>query len=195
MFQVDLKTSATRRPVAVEESPAAATAGAFLPVAVVLAVLIGTLWIVGSSWDASLARRRADVAGLEAAVAEHRQRLAEISGKRRALFGIQRQEIYWSDQLRMLTEKISDKIWISRIGVATSGGTEDTPLSRVLTLEAGVLSSESEGNLDLIGQFIQALQADARFRDAFADIALESVTRGGDDAYSLTFVLKAPFRG
>ncbi|MGH7858697.1 MAG: hypothetical protein ACREQY_15335, partial [Candidatus Binatia bacterium] len=136
----------------------------------------------------------AEVARIEAEVSQSRQRLADISGKRRALFGMQRQEIYWSDQLRMLSEKMSDKIWLRRIAVATAGGAEGTPVTRTLTLEGGVLSSESEGNLDLIGQFIESLQSDGRFRETFGEIALESVTRGSEDAYSLAFVLRAPFR-
>jgi Tfp pilus assembly protein PilN len=193
VFRIDLKKSA-HRAEAIAAGSADAVAGAFVPVAVAVVALVLALWAIDARWDASLANRRAEVEQLQSTVNETRQRLVDISGKRRALLRMDQPEIYWSDQLRLLSERLPDKIWISRVAVATSPGIEGAPPSRQLAIEGGVLSSESEANLDLIGQFIRTLQSDPRFQVAFADIHLESVTRGGDDAYTLNFVLKAPFR-
>lgn len=86
-------------------------------------------------------------------------------------------------------------MWLTQVKVVSSGGGEKgAPISRALSIEGGVLSNPSEGNLDLIGKFIQDLQADKRFQQAFSVASLESVKRASEDPYALAFQLKIDFR-
>jgi hypothetical protein len=194
MFRIDLKASAARAASGeTAAAGAASSARAFLPVVLVLGVLAGALWAVGARADRNLAARQQEALRLEAAVQDARQRLAEATGRQRDQLLLPREEIYWSDQLRTLSGRVSDKIWIDRISVSTSGG-GDEPGRRSLSITGGVLSSEHEANLDLIGECIETLQSDERFRQAFGEVALESVNRGAADSHALNFVLSAPFR-
>ena len=191
MFEIDLRKGATQ-PGAAEAI--AGEAASFLPVAGVLILLVATLWGVGAWLDGSIADRRAEVTRLEELVASHRQQLAEISGRRRALLDIDQQEVYWSDQLRLLSRQLPDKLWLSKVAVETSGGEKDKAPSRRLRIEGGFLSHSSEGNLDLVGRFVEALESEPRFRENFTNLKLESVKRAGGDGNALAFELSAQFR-
>lgn len=196
MFKIDLKkTAALRSRLGAEPSAAVDAARSIAPAAAALAVLVGGLWLVTSRMDGSIAGRKAEAVKLEAAVESSRKELAEISGRRRLLYDTQRAEVFWSDQLRMLSEKVPDKVWVTQVKVVASGGGEKGgPVTRKLSIEGGVLSNPSEGNLDLIGKFIEELQADRRFQENFSAVTLESVKRAGGDPYTLVFQLRVDFR-
>ena len=191
MFEIDLRKGA-REPGAAEAISEEAVS--FVPVAGGLLVLIAVLWGVGSWLDSSIATRRDEVTRLEQLVSSHRQQLAEISGRRRALLDLDQQEVYWSDQLRLLSRQLPDKLWLSKVAVETSGGTKEQPPSRRLRIQGGFLAHSSEGNLDLVGKFVEALEGDARFGENFANLRLESVKRAGGDGNALAFELSAQFR-
>jgi hypothetical protein len=195
MFQIDLKTASARRPRLEERaSRVSQTTASLAAPALVLVTLLAGLWIVNRELDGSIAAGRARVSSLEAAVDASRKELAEVSGRRRVLYATQRKETYWSDELRMLSEKLPDKMWLTQVKVTSSGGGEKgAPVTRNLFVEGGVLSNPSEGNLDLIGKFIQDLQADRRFEESFSAVTLESVKRAGDP-YTLNFQLRIGFK-
>lgn len=195
MFEIDLKSTAAR-PTRPEAAAALApeVAASLLPVILTVAGVAALLWFTGRWLDGRIADRRAAVTKLESAIDGGRKELAEISGKRRALYATQREEIYWSDELRLLSEKLPDKMWLTQVKVVSAGGGEkNLPVSRTLSIEGGVLSNPSEGNLDLIGKFIQDLQADRRFQQAFSNATLESVKRASGEPYALLFQLKIDF--
>jgi hypothetical protein len=200
LFEIDLKKGA--RPA---EAPTRAPGDlssvvlAFAPVAVAVIVLGFVLWMIGGSLDRKIQKQEANVADLEASLNTSRQQLAELSGKHRVLYGVGREEVYWSDELRLVSEKLPDKAWLSQIRVATAApvkgpsGETTAPGPSSVTIEGGVLSNSSEGNLDVIGKFIQDLQADRRFQETFSAISLESVQRTSDP-YALAFRLKLDFK-
>ena len=196
MFEIDLKSTAARQTRQGQAfGPTPEIAASLLPAVLALAGIAAFLWLTNRWLDGSIAARRAAVTKLESAVAGGRKDLAEVSGRHRALYANQRQEVYWSDELRLLSERLSDKMWLTQFKVVSSGGGEKgVPVLRALYVEGGVLSNPSEGNLDLIGKFIQDLQADRRFQEAFSSAKLESVKRASGDPYALVFQLKADFR-
>jgi len=194
VFQIDLKKSA---------DPSAVLAGTVgelqllvRPFAPLIGVAVGlmVLFSAVNHWiDGSVRDHEAQVAGLEASVAESKQQLAQVSGKIRVLYETQRPEIFWSDELRLLSEKLPDKVWLTQVR-ATSPQTTKGPNGDVTTagnvmVEGGVLSNANEGNLDVIGKFVKDLQADARFQTSFSSIDLESVQRAAQP-YTMTFRLK-----
>ena len=200
MFEIDLKKGA--RPI---EAPAraaddlSAIALSFAPVAAGVAVLVVALSMFSGRLDRSITQHEANVADLEASLSASRQQLAEISGKRRVLYGVGRQEVYWSDELRLVSEKLPDKAWINQIRVAAApaakgpNGEATTAGPATVTIEGGVLSNSSEGNLDVIGKFVQDLQTDRRFLDTFSAINLESVQRTSDP-FALAFRMRLDFK-
>ena len=200
MFEIDLKKGA--RPI---EAPARAAddlstiALSFAPVAAGVAVLVVALSMFSGRLDRSITQHEANVADLEASLSASRQQLAEISGKRRVLYGVGRQEVYWSDELRLVSEKLPDKAWINQIRVAAApaakgpNGEATTAGPATVTIEGGVLSNSSEGNLDVIGKFVQDLQTDRRFVDTFSAINLESVQRTSDP-FALAFRMRLDFK-
>ncbi len=200
MFEIDLKQGA--RPPAGPEGTVAevqALARILAPVAAAIVVLAVAVWAIDASLERSIAKHEARVSELESALSASRQKLAEVSGKRRVLYDIAQQEIYWSDELRLVSEKLPDKAWLTQIRVMSSApskgpsGEAVAPAPQGLMIEGGVLSNSSEGNLDVIGKFIQDLQADKRFQDSFSSINLESVQRTSDP-YALGFRLKLGFK-
>jgi len=196
VFEIDLKKGA--RPI---EAPARAAgdlstiALSFAPVAAGVAVLAVALSMFSGRLDRSITQHEANVADLEASLSASRQQLAEVSGKRRVLYGVGRQEVYWSDELRLMSEKLPDKAWINQIRVAAApaakgpNGEATTAGPATVTIEGGVLSNSSEGNLDVIGKFVQDLQTDRRFQDTFSAINLESVQRTSDP-FALAFRMR-----
>jgi len=200
VFEIDLKKGA--RPI---EAPAraaddlSAIALSFAPVAAGVAVLVVALSMFSGRLDRSITQHEANVADLEASLSASRQQLAEISGKRRVLYGVGRQEVYWSDELRLVSEKLPDKAWINQIRVAAApaakgpNGEATTAGPATVTIEGGVLSNSSEGNLDVIGKFVQDLQTDRRFLDTFSAINLESVQRTSDP-FALAFRMRLDFK-
>ena len=199
MFEIDLKKGA--RPI---EAPTRAAddlstiALSFAPVAAGVAVLAVALSMFSGRLDRSITQHEANVADLEASLSASRQQLAEISGKRRVLYGVGRQEVYWSDELRLMSEKLPDKAWINQIRVAAAPAAkgpngEATAGPATVTIEGGVLSNSSEGNLDVIGKFVQDLQTDRRFQDTFSAINLESVQRTSDP-FALAFRMRLDFK-
>jgi len=194
VFQIDLKKSAD--PAAVLAGPAADLQMLARPFAPVVGVLIGLmiLFTVADRWlDGSIRDGEAKATALEASVAETKQQIAEISGKSRVLYETQRPEIYWSDELRLLSEKLPDKVWLTQVRATspqtTKGENGDVVTPGAVVVEGGVLSNANEGNLDVIGKFIQDVQADKRFETSFSSINLESVQRA-NDPYTLTFRLR-----
>jgi len=187
VFDIDLKKGA--RAVEMPSGVAGELSALALPLAPIagaLVLLLLVVWVVGGRLDRAIEKHETDVAELDASLTASRQQLAEISGKRRVLYGIGRQEVYWSDELRLVSEKLPDKAWLNQIRVSTATPTKG-PNGEVLpagpstvTIEGGVLSNSSEGNLDIIGKFVQSLQADRRFQETFANINLESVQRTSD---------------
>lgn len=201
MFEIDLKRSEREGlPHGGAGNELRAIAVPFVPVVVGLVVLLIGFSVINRSLDRSITRHGEKASELEAKLNANRQQLAEISGKNRVLYDIQRQEIYWSDTLRLISEKLPDKVWISLVRVMTStpekapkGGEAAAPVAQGLSIEGGVLSNSNEGNLDVIGKFIQDLQADPRFQESFSAVNLESVHRTGDP-YALTFRLTVAFK-
>ena len=200
MFHIDLKKSA--EPVAVHANTVEdlkPLALAYAPVFAAIVGLVALCTTVNHRMDASIHDQEAQIGGLETSLAESRQQLAQISGKERVLYETNRPEIYWSDELRLLSEKLPDKVWLTQVR-ATSARTAknangvDVVTPGDLMVDGGVLSNASEGNLDIIGKFIQDVQADPRFQAAFSSINLESVQRAAEP-YSLTFRLRVAFRG
>ena len=201
MFEIDLKKGA--RPAEASARAAGDLSSvvlAFAPVVAALAVVALVLWMIGGSLDRAIQKHEANIADLEASLSASRQQLAELSGRHRVLYGVGRQEVYWSDELRLVSEKLPDKAWISQIRVAAPAppvkgpnGETTTSAPSCVTIEGGVLSNSSEGNLDVIGKFIEDLQADRRFQETFSAISLESVLRTADP-YALSFRLKLDFK-
>jgi hypothetical protein len=201
VFQIDLKHGAS----AVGRSPmprgdVREIAMSFAPVVAAVAFAVAATWTFGRSLDRSIDKQQAAVASLEASLTASRQQLAEISGKRRVAYGIAPQEVYWSDELRLVSEKLPDKAWITSMRVNSppppakgANGEPPLPSPQNVTIEGGVLSNSSEGNLDLIGKFVESLQADRRFQDTFSTISLESVQRTSDP-YALGFRLRLDFK-
>ena len=201
MFQIDLKQGAS----AIATAPTVRgdvreIARSFAPVAAAVAFLLAATWTFGRSLDRSIEKQEAAVASLEASLNTSRQQLAEISGKHRVAYGVAPQEVYWSDELRLVSEKLPDKAWITSVHVNSppppAKGTNGEPpvLSpQNVTIEGGVLSNSSEGNLDVIGKFVESLQTDRRFQDTFSTVSLESVQRGGDP-FALGFHLRLDFK-
>ncbi|HUE39146.1 MAG TPA: hypothetical protein VMR29_06555 [Candidatus Binatia bacterium] len=200
MFEIDLKKGA--RPIAAPARAAddlSTIALSFAPVAAGVAVLAVALSMFSGRLDRSITQHEANVADLEASLSASRQQLAEVSGKRRVLYGVGRQEVYWSDELRLMSEKLPDKAWINQIRVAAApaakgpNGEATTAGPATVTIEGGVLSNSSEGNLDVIGKFVQDLQTDRRFQDTFSAINLESVQRTSDP-FALAFRMRLDFK-
>jgi Tfp pilus assembly protein PilN len=189
MFRIDLAAAARR--TAGRPGAEGARIGPWIPGIALLAI-----WVVALAATHFFLARRAErhsqeAAALEAAVTEARRELAEISGKRRELLGVGRAEIYWSDQLRALSRRIDDKMWIERLAVAAPSEGASSP---ELVIEGGVLSGGNETNLDRIAAFVRALEDDERFRNAFGPVRLQSVRRTGSDLLSLKFSLRAAVR-
>ena len=201
MFEIDLKKGA--RPADAPAGPSSELSTvllAFAPVAAALVVLGFVVSMAGGSLDRSIAKHDANVADLEASLTASRQQLAEISGKHRVAYGVDHQEVYWSDELRLVSEKLPDKAWLSQIRVAAPAPPVKGPNGETtahgpssVTIEGGVLSNSSEGNLDVIGKFVQDLQLDRRFQETFSAVTLESVVRTADP-YALAFRLKLDFK-
>ena len=194
MFQIDLKKSAN--PAAVLAGPAADLQMLVRPFAPLVGVLVGLIVLftaIDRRLDGSIRDNEAKITALEASVAESKQQIAEVSGKARVLYETQRPEIYWSDELRLLSEKLPDKVWLTQVRATspqtTKGENGDVVTPGAVTVEGGVLSNANEGNLDVIGKFIQDVQADTRFQSSFSSINLESVQRASDP-FTLTFRLK-----
>ena len=194
MFKIDLKRSA---------EPVDAMAGAaddlrllvrpFGPLIAVVVVLLAAFWVVNGRLDRSIEEEHARVEGLATSLAESKQRLANVSGKARVLYETARPEVYWSDELRLLSEKLPDKVWLTQVKVTSSQMTKtekgEVMVPGGLVVDGGVLSNANEGNLDVIGKLIQDLQADPRFATSFSTIALESVQRSAEP-HTLAFRLK-----
>ena len=201
MFQIDLKQGASATAAAPSvRGDVQEIARAFAPVMAAVAFVLVATWTFGRSLDRSIERQEAAVASLEASLSASRQQLAEISGKRRVAYGIAPQEVYWSDQLRLVSEKLPDKAWITSMHVnsppppaKTMNGEAPPPSPQNVTIEGGVLSNSSEGNLDVIGKFVESLQADRRFQETFSAINLESVQRTSDP-YALGFRMRLDFK-
>jgi hypothetical protein len=199
VFQIDLKKSAD--PVGVVTGPGADWQPLLRSYAPVVAVIVGLVVFcttLNRRIDGSIRDQEAQVVGLEASVADSRQQLATVSGKERVLFATDRPEVYWSDELRLLSEKLPDKVWLTQVRATSPKTTKDTNGADVVTpgdliVDGGVLSNATEGNLDVIGKFIQDVQADARFQSSFSSINLESVQRAAEP-YTLTFRLKAALK-
>ncbi len=201
MFEIDLKRSESQESLkgVADDSPAA-LARPFAPVAAALVGLLACFWAVNGILDRSIATRQENVKQLQVTLDTSRNQLADLTGKHRLALGVQHQEVYWSDQLRLLSEKLPDKVWINQVRVATTGGgkpaqgTEPQPVVATgLVVDGGVLSNPSEGNLDVIGKFVKDLQADSRFQQTFSTVTLESVRRTGDP-YALVFQLNVAFK-
>jgi Tfp pilus assembly protein PilN len=199
MFEIDLLRGERVASRAVVSREIGAQLGALVPVLAGLAALTVALWAAGHTLDRRLAERRSELSALEATVNQSREELAELSGKRHALYVLRSQDIYWSDQLRLISEKLPDKTWLSQVHVITSGGEKDrdghpTPITvQGLAVQGGVLSNPSEGNLDVVGKLIEDLQADPRFQRTFSDIRLDSVSRA-TDPNALSFQLTLSFK-
>lgn len=194
MFEIDLKRG-SRAPSGPGASDLARHLRPLLPVAAgLVALAVGLAWL--SSRAASEVERRRDaVAGLESTVAAKRQELASIAGERGAIAATSTKEIYWSDVLRLLSERMPDKIWLADVKIVSSSPPKEqpkAPVLRTLKVQGGVLSAASEGNLDLIASFLEALQTDERYRESFGPAKLESVTRG-TEPHTLKFELTIPF--
>ena len=198
MFTIDLKKSSepvTALPAQVVDLQRLVQP--FAPVIGVLAGLLIAFWAIDRRLDRSIEDQQTEIAGLEASLTESRQKLAEISGKTRVLYEGGRSEIYWSDGLRLLSETLPDKVWLTTVRATSpqtiKGEQGDVVTPGGLAVEGGVLSNANEGNLDVIGKFIHDLQADPRFSQSFSSITLESVQRS-PDPYTLNFRLKLGFK-
>jgi hypothetical protein len=197
VFEIDLKQGTTALgTVPTSGADVRRVAVSFLPVVAAVAFLSTALWTYDRSLDRSIEREEASLSTLEASLTASRQQLAELSGKHRVAYGVAPQEVYWSDELRLISEKLPDKAWITamRINSATppakpAQGEAPAPLPQNLTIEGAVLSNSSEGNLDVIGKFVESLQADRRFKETFSAINLESVQRM-PDPFALAFRLR-----
>jgi len=195
VFTIDLKKSAD--PAAVLVTPLGDLQLLVRPFAPLVAAVVALMVVfsaINHRLDGSARDREAQVAGLEASVTETKQQLAEVSGKVRVLYQTQAPEIYWSDELRVLSEKLPDKVWITQVRAISPQRTKGPNGADVVTpggvsVEGGVLSNANEGNLDVIGKFIKDLQADPRFQTSFASVDLESVQRA-QEPYTMTFKLK-----
>jgi hypothetical protein len=198
MFEIDLKRGSQRPVGGDRQSEFREAALPFLPVAGLLVLLLLILSAVGGHMNRDNVARRAKVEELEKTVIAKRQELASLSGTRGTLAALSTQDIYWSDVLRLVSEKVPDKLWLTEVKIFTSTPPKDNPnepVRRMLQVQGGVLSAASEGNLDVIAKFLESLQADPRYREAFSEAKLESVTRaGGEDPYTLVFRMTAPFR-
>ncbi len=196
MFQIDLQQSSKPGSTS-SQGPSAerlATVRPFVPVLAGLAALVIGLGIVDRRLDGEVAEKRDNVTNLESSLASSKQQLAELSGKTRVLYESGQQDIYWSDELRMISEKLSDKLWLTQVHskppevIKGPDGEQVTKPGGVI-VEGGVLSSASEGNLDVIGKLVADLQADPRFQQSFASVTLDSVQRS-PDPLALTFSLR-----
>lgn len=203
MFEIDLKRS--ERPEEPGGSPASEevrqAATALWPIALVgLGVLAG-LWVLNGVQESAIERQKAEIVAIERSVSENRQRLAEVTGKGRTVYALAPAERYWSDDLRLLAEKLPDKTWLTSVRVDAApvdkpvAGAEAPPPAAPLGLvvEGGVLSAASEGNLDVIGQFVKNLEQDPRFAKSFGGVKLRSVRRGSDPL-TLLFTLDVAFK-
>ncbi|MGH7803808.1 MAG: hypothetical protein ACREQJ_05630 [Candidatus Binatia bacterium] len=197
MFEIDLKRGSQRSSGGDWKADFFESARPWLPVAGMLAGVLVALWIVGGRLEREVEERRARVADLDKTVAEKRTELASLAGQRGTLAALSTKEIYWSDLLRLVSEKIPDKLWLTEVKIVTSTPPKDepnAPVHRMLQLHGGVLSAASEGNLDVIAKFIETLQGDPRYKDVFGEAKLQSVTRGASgDPYTLGFLVTAPF--
>ena len=194
MFEIDLKRG-SRAPSGASGSDVGRQVRALLPVAAGLVVLVlGLAWLSSRAAN-EVERRRESTAALEATVAAKRQELASLAGARGAIAATSTKEIYWSDVLRLFSERMPDKIWLADVKITTTAPPKENPnapVLRTLKVQGGVLSAASEGNLDLIASFLESLQADDRYRESFGPAKLESVTRGSEP-HTLKFELTIPF--
>lgn len=197
MFEIDLKRGYSRSGGPGTAGDAMEKVRPFLPIFAGLAALSLVLWGIGSSQESKLIGQRTELAALQQTVTAHRQELTALAGQRGAMAATSNKEIYWSDVIRVFSEKLPDKIWLADVKVTTSTPPKDkpdAPVVRTLQIDGGVLSAASEGNLDLVAGFLETLQADPRYREAFGPARLESVTRGGTaDPYTLSFRITVPF--
>lgn len=197
MFEIDLKRGHSQSGAPSAAADTMEKVRPFLPVVAGLAAIVMVLWGIGSSQESALEEQRTELAALQQSVTAHRQELAALAGQRGAMAATSNKEIYWSDVVRVFSEKMPDKIWLSDVKVLTSTPPKDqpnAPVIRTLQVEGGVLSAASEGNLDLVASFLETIQADPRYKEAFGPARLDSVTRGtGADPYTLSFRITVPF--
>ncbi len=196
MFEIDLKRGSQRPTGGDWKADLVENARPFLPVAGMLAAVIVALWVIGGQLGGEIEERRARVTELDKSVVAKRAELASLAGQRGTLAALSAKEVYWSDLLRLVAEKIPDKLWLSDVKIVTTAPPKDNPnapIVRTLQVQGGVLSAASEGNLDVIAKFIDTLQSDPRYKDTFAEARLQSVSRGGEP-YTLVFLITAPFR-
>jgi hypothetical protein len=198
MFEIDLKRGSQRPTGGDWKADLMENARPFLPVAGMLAVVIVALWIIGRQLGGDIEERRARVTELDKSVVAKRAELASLAGQRGTLAALSAKEVYWSDLLRLVSEKIPDKLWLTDVKIVTTAPPKDNPnapIVRTLQVQGGVLSAASEGNLDVIAKFIDTLQSDPRYKDTFAEAKLQSVSRGAaGEPYTLVFLITAPFR-
>lgn len=195
MFEIDLKRGSRHGESGGPLGDRWSEAKPWIPIAAGLVVLVAGLWLVSSRAEATAVERRASVLALDAEVVAKRQELASIAGQRGTIAVTSSKEIYWSDVLRLLSERMPDKLWISDVKVTTSTPPKDepdAPVIRTLSVRGGVLSAASEGNLDVVAGFLESLQADGRYRESFGPPKLDSVTRGSEP-HTLTFQVTIPF--
>ena len=196
MFEIDLKRGSQRPSGGDWKSDAKEIGLPFLPAVAALTLLAVLLWGLGSQLGSDIEIRRTAVAALEMSVSAKRDELATLAGQRGTMAALSAPEIYWSDVLRLVSEKIPDKLWLSEVKILTTVPPKENPnepIRRTLLVQGGVLSAASEGNLDVIAKFLETLQADERYREVFAEAKLDSVTRG-DEPHTLVFRVTVPFR-
>ena len=196
MFEIDLKRGSQRSTGGDWKADWVENARPFLPVAGMLAAVIVALWVIGGQLGGEIEERRARVTELDKSVVAKRAELASLAGQRGTLAALSAKEVYWSDLLRLVSEKIPDKLWLTDVKIVTTAPPKDNPnvpIVRTLEVHGGVLSAASEGNLDVIAEFIDTLQNDPRYKETFAEAKLQSVSRGGEP-YTLVFLITAPFR-
>ena len=120
MFEIDLKRGSQRSTGGDWKADWLDGARPFLPVAGMLAAVLVGLWVIGGQLGAEIEERRAKVIELDKSVEAKRAELASLAGQRGTLAALSEKEVYWSDLLRLVAEKVPDKLWLTDVKVVTT---------------------------------------------------------------------------
>lgn len=164
-------------------SPSRSILSLFGAVGGILALIVG-LWMIDARVRAQVHEKQRQVTTLESSLAMSRQQLAVLADKSRVTVENAAADVYWSDELRMIGEKLPDEIWLTQVRAnaaeITQGPNGGGVIPGAVVVEGGVLSSSKESDLDAIGKLIADLWADPRFQRSFTSVTLDSAELSAD---------------